>query len=215
LKKAVLIPEFDEEQMATGFMWATKVDEYGPHRGLLPVSDVADAMAEFFKWDAADRQVQLISRLSDSPFIAIGQNGGRWVAIKAVEPGDYTLNTVTGLSFQVKLPRMIARVTNFGSSFLFWTEDQVLTADTKIYPMVIGNISSAGWICIGTTGITCKSPGDIDQFVRKVVEARTTGTYLPHQEKVEAWFQTLTEKWDDSVGNKHGITLKQLIDRAD
>lgn len=215
MKKAVLIPEFDEAQMAEGFMWVTKVTEEGPHRGLMPVTEVADAMYEFFKWDSAGREVKLVSRLSDSPYIAIGQNGGRWVAIKAVEPGDYTLTTVTGTAYQVKLPRMIARVTNLGSSFLYWTEDETLTAETKLYPMMVGNISANGWICIGSTGITCKSPSDIDKFVRQVIEARTTGTYLHDKDKVDEWFQSLTQQWDVTVGKNYGIKLGDLIARAD
>jgi hypothetical protein len=212
LSRTVFIPEFDEEQMKTGYMWVTKIDDKGPQRGMMPISEVVDTLRECINWDAVGRGVKLINSFADSPFRAWGQNGPKWVAVKEIPPSEYNLTTVTGLAFTARLPRLIAKVSNHGKTFLYWTEEENLSLTSLIYPLMIGNISSSGWVCLGTTGLQCRDPEDIDLYIRLAIEAPTTGTYLSNTTLVEEFYQSLTERWDVTVGAKYGMTLAKLFE---
>lgn len=206
-----VILELDEEDIRSGYITATKADEKGQRRGKMPLNDVADLLREVFNWDAAGRQVKLISRFANSPFLAWGQNGAKWVAIKVIEPTEYYLVSVSGTAYQVRLPRLIARVGSHSSTFLFWTDAAELTPVTRIYPLMIGNIDSHGWVCLGSSGLKCKSPDEIDSYIRQVVEVPATGTYLPEKTKVDKLYAQLARGWAQGIGRRHGITLEKLL----
>ena len=210
----VLIPEFDEEQMATGFLWVTKVDDKGPQRGLMAVSDLAGAMRQFVDWEADRRDVTLVSRLEDSEIVALGQSGGVWRAIKAIVSADYYLTSATGRAYRVRLPRLIAVVSNNrGLPRIFWTKDDRLTSATLVYPLKIGNVYVDGRVCMGNVDPRCPSIGDIDEFIRRVVEAQASGGVL--RVSTDSLYAVLeAQGWDESIGRRHAITLGQLIDSA-
>lgn len=206
-----VIPELDDEQIRMGFVRTTVVDEKGERTGLISVGDLVQLVGRVFRWDLQHREVKLVSRFDESPFLAFGQNGGRWVAVKDIPPDEYFLTTVTGLAYRVRLPRLVAKVGNYGSSALFWTDAEVLDAQSSLYPLMIGNISDTGWVCLGSTGLKCEKPENIDKFVRQAIEAPTTGTYLTANTRVERLYEQLAKRWAPGIGRKHRTTLKRLI----
>jgi len=205
-----IILAINDQGLRDGYVKVTKVDEKGRRQGLTPLSQVADLLREIFENDAARRPVRLVSKFEQSPYLAWGQNGARWTAVQELPPAGYFL-TVAGKAYKVALPRLIAKVSNYGDSFLWWTDAEQLTPETKAFPLMIGNIDYRGWICIGTTGLKCETPEEIGKFVKRVIEAPTTGAYLEGKGSVDTWYQNLTVEWDKSVGAKHGVALKRIL----
>ena len=208
---STVILELNRADLASGYITATKIDDKGQRKGKMPLSDVADLLQDIFRFDAGKREVRMISRFEDSPFLAWGQNGSKWVAVKVIEPGSYYLVSVSGKAYEVKLPRLIAKVGNHSSTFLYWVEDGPLTPETKCYPLMIGNIDWRGWVCLGTSGLRCESPDSIDEYVRKVIEVPATGTYLTNPNHMDKLYQTLTKRWASGIGRKHAVKLSKII----
>lgn len=205
-----VILELDKWALSTGYIPVTKVDERGHRKGQMPLSEVATLLHDVFNWDASRRQVTMISRFEDSPFLAFGQNGTKWVAVKVIEPAEYYLVSVSGQAYPVRLPRLVAKVGNHSSTYLFWTEAGELTPKTRLYPLMIGNINKSGWVCIGTGNVRCKSPDEIDQYIRQVIEVPATGTYLEDKTQLDKLYRSLTRRWRTSIGRRHAITLERL-----
>jgi hypothetical protein len=201
----------DDDQVRSGYVPATIHEEQGDRSGLMTITDFANLVGRVFRWSLAGAEVRMISKFDDFPYVAFGQNGDRWVAVKEIPPGEYYLTTVTGLAVRVNLPKLVARVTNEGSSYVFWTEDEKISLKSKLYPLMIGNISEAGWICLGTTRLKCARPEDIESFIRQVVEAPTTGTYLSDKTRVEQLYKALERKWAPGIGRKRATTLEKLL----
>lgn len=206
-----VILELDDADIITGYIPVTKVDGKGQRKGQMPVGDVADLLRDVFDWDAFRRQVKMISRFDDSPFLAWGQNGAKWQAVKVIEPAEYYLVSVSGQAYPVRLPRLVAKVGNYSSTYLFWTDAQELAPKSKIYPLMIGNIDGRGWVCLGSSGLKCQSPDEIDRYIRQVIEVPATGTYLSHTTDLDKLYRTLTKRWAPGIGRKHGITLDKLL----
>jgi hypothetical protein len=101
-----LILELDSDELKTGFVTATKVGHPGHRKGKVPIQAVIDLLGEVFNWEVAGRKVELISRLTESPLLAIGQNGPKWVAVKTIGPAEYFLVSATGKAYKVNLPRL-------------------------------------------------------------------------------------------------------------
>lgn len=210
-----VILELEQSEIATGYITATKIDDKGSRKGKMPLQVVADLLRGVFDWDASGRQVEMISRFEDSPYIALGQNGSKWVAVKDIPPAPYYLVSVSGQAYQAKLPRLVAKITNYGWPWLFWTPDKTLGLSTRLFPLVIGNIDVNGRVCLGSTGLKCPTPKDIDRYVKQLIEAPSTGTYLPEGTKVDTLYAALAKRWNRSIGKRHAITLKALLARPD
>lgn len=206
-----IVLTLDEASIERGFIHTTKITALGRRSGYMELTGVMDLLNEVFRWETRRRDIKLFSRFTEHPYVAFGQNGSRWQAVKDISPGEYFLTTVSGGAHKVNLPRLVAKISNHGAGYLFWTPDETLTPQSKLYPLVIGNINTDGWICTGTTGLRCEKPDDIDKYVRQVIEAPSTGTYIPAGVNVERFYRSLEDRWDESVGAKHGITLDTLI----
>ncbi len=208
----ILIPELDLEQMGTGFMWVTKQDEKGPQRGLMPVSEVCDTMRELLNWEAAGRHVKLVSRFVESDLLAFGQNGGRWLAVKEISPSTYYLVTRAPEPYQVHLPRLLVVVSNHGAPRIFWTPEERIEVNTKLYPLMIGNTYATGAVCLGNTGLKCSAPDEIDKYIRQVIEA--PAPYLVDHaagKDIDKLYRALAKRWAPGLGKKHGITVNKLF----
>jgi len=206
-----VILELDEEQIRTGYATVTKVDDKGRRKGKVSLSDVADVLREVFRLDAEGRQVRMVSRFAKNGYLAYGQNGPKWAAVKELPPDDYVL--VAGQAYKVTLPRLVAVVSNYSYNGprIFWTPDDELTPGSKIYPLMIGNIDSHGSVCLGNTGLHCKTPEDMEKYVRQVVEAPANGHYLSAKTNVDKLYRALTKQWAPGIGRKHGTTLGKLL----
>jgi hypothetical protein len=212
--KAVI--ELDMAKLHEGFVSITKVDDKGERKGAIPLEQFAALMQDVFHWEMASRKVTMISRFANSPFIAWGQNGARWAAVKEIQPAEYYLVAVaSGEAYAAKIPRLVVRVSNYGTPLIYWTPDEQLAPATKISPLMISNISSEGRVCMGTTGLKCKSPDDIDKFIRQVIEAPADGAYLLGRTKLEKLYRALSRKWAPGIGKRYGITLEKLLARTD
>lgn len=206
---STVILELDTEQLHTGYLTAIKKDEKGRRKGKMPLSAVADLLHEIFDWEAARRPVRMFNRFEESPYIALGQNGTKWEAVKEIAPAEYYLVSATGMAYQVTLPRLIVRVGNHITwPKIFWTGAEPLSLSTKIYPLVIGNTYNDGRVCTGTTGLKCTNPEDIDRYIRQIIESPASHTVTGNTDKL---YRALATGWAPGIGRKNGITLKRLI----
>lgn len=209
MTKAIL--ELDDHELRNGYITVTKIDNKGLRKGKMPLSDVADLLRNIFDQDAASRQVRLVSRFQETPYLAWGQNGAKWVAVKDLAPARYYLLSDTGQAYEVKLPRLIVRVSNYAWPLLFWTQATKVEPSTHIYPLMIGNVYPNGQVCLGTTGLKCKTPEAIDQYIRQIIEAPATYHNLPVKVTLDELFATLAKRWNPNIGKAHRIPLNKLL----
>lgn len=196
-----------------GYVAVTKVTEKGRRRGHMPLEEVADVLAGVYNWDAARRRVRMVSRLGMDQYLAFGQNGSQWRALKEIPPGEYYLVSGApgaGAAHLVRLPRLVVLVGNYTTPHIWWTPGSRVTLRTALYPLLIGNVAPSGAVCLGNTGLRCEQPEDIDDFIRRVIEAPASGEHL--QVPPDVLYAALAREWDPSIGRTHGITVQRLLD---
>lgn len=208
-----VVLRLNRDALLEGYVPMTKVTPKGRRTVKLRLPDVATLLNQFFNWEIATRKVTMVSRFANAGFIAYGESSGRWRAIKEIPASNYVLVSATGSAYPVDIPRVVILASNQGASYIYWTDEPgELHPDSRLYPLMVGNISSNGWICIGSSGLRCTAVTEIDKFARGVIEAPSTGTYCERQ-PVDEFFAELRDKgWDTSIGRKHAITLRKLIE---
>lgn len=206
-----VVLELDSNGMKSGYVTATKIDDKGQRKGKLSLDGVVDLLGEVFNWDALNRQVRLVSKFADTPYLAWGQNGAKWVAVQEIPPAQYFLVPATGQAYAVRLPRLVVAVSNYAAPRIYWAKAGPLELKTKIYPLMIGNIDPMGRACLGSTGLKCERPEHIGRFVRQVIEAPSNGHYLPDTIRLDKFYQALTKRWSPGIGRPYGIPLERLL----
>lgn len=204
-----VVLELDEETLQEGYVRVTKVTDKGHRKGQMPLNAVVDLLQDVFRWEVSRRGIRLVSKFDAHGFLAYGQNGAKWVALKVVPPGEYYLVT-DGSTYLVRLPRIVALVGNYTSPHIWWTPSASVSGRSWLFPLMIGNVASNGAACVGSTGLRCERPEEIDQFVKQLLEAPTTGHLL--QEPADSLYESLARQWDPTVGAKYGITVRALLE---
>lgn len=204
-----VILELDDAEIVTGYVTATKIDEKGQRKGKMPLQAVADLFGQVFDLEAESRRVSMVTRFAQTEMIAFGANGPKWQAIKEIQPADYYLVSATEKAYKVHLPRLVIFVGNYIRwPRLFWTPDAELTTDSKLYPLIIGNTYNDGRVCTGNTGLKCRTPDEIDTYVRRLIESPATHTVTKHTDRM---YKALEKRWAPGIGRKHGIPLAKLL----
>lgn len=205
-----VVIELDDDQVRNGYVHATIHEEKGIRAGMIMLDDLSAMLKRVYRWDMEHRPMTMVSRFNQTGLIAYSQNGPRWEAVKEIPPADYYLISESGASYHVNLPRVVAWVGNFCKwPRLFWTPDETLTAESMVYPLIIGNTYDTGVVCLGTTGLQCKAVSDIDAYVRKVIESQATHTVTGGTDQL---FKRLeADGWDPKIGEKRGMTLAKLL----
>lgn len=204
-----VVLELDDEDIRTGYIRTTVHEEKGTRTGLITLEDLSEMVGRFHRWELGRRRVRMISRFSDSALLAYGENGRKWEACATIAPADYYLISATGKVYHVHLPRLVVWVSNQRiSPRIFWTGDDVPTPESRLFPLIIGNTYNSGSVCIGNSGLKCKTPKDIDTYIRQLIETQASHTVTNNTDKL---YRALTRKWAPGIGRKYAITLAKLM----
>lgn len=205
-----VILELDSVEIITGYITTTKIDDKGQRKGKMPLQAVADLLGDVFHLDAEGRKVTMVTRFAQTALIAFGSNGPKWQAVKEIPPAEYYLISATGKAYKVNIPRLVVFVGNYVNwPRIFWTPDGVLTPDSKLFPLIIGNTYADGKVCTGNTGLKCRTPDEIDAYIRKLIESPASHTVTMHTDRLYKALET--RGWAPGIGRKHGITVAKLL----
>lgn len=195
-----VVIRINRDMLRQGIIPTTKVTPKGERTVNLGLYDASVLLNDLFAWEARNRSVTMMSRFETNGFIALGQNGGKWMAVKELEPSKYYLISATEKVYHCHLPRVIIQTSNYGYTYLFWTRDRKLKPTSRLYPLVLGNVSLDGQVCFGSTGLKCKSPEEVDAFARKIIEAPTSGH----------WWHVYRGRWFRKMREERGLLLEEV-----